>query len=260
MRHIHLAEVPSTNTYLRQLISEESNLEPFTIVTAEDQTTGRGQKGNHWESDAGKNITLSMLIRPKLSPQMTTFDLSIIAALATQKIIVEAIEGSADVKIKWPNDILIGERKIAGILIENEFSGSELENCIIGLGLNIAQEQFGTYRPEATSVALERRRSNLSPLPLDIREWHDLLVKRFVSEIEVMLDQMSTDLEGIRQEYHNHLYRKGIHGCHYRTAKGDNFTGTLQKVEPSGLLRITDDETQEDYLFAFKEVQFSFPE
>lgn len=259
MKHIHLPETSSTNTHLRELLSKNSDLESFTVITAHCQTAGRGQKGNHWESNPGENITLSMLIRPKLG-EATTFDLSIVAALATRDTIHRALDGQADVQVKWPNDILIEERKIAGILIENEFSGSNIECCIIGLGLNVSQMNFGHYSPEATSIAKERQHLGLTPIPKRIDEWMNELLHTFVDEIERRLTEMTDDLETLRSEYHEHLYRRGEKGCLYRTPEGKTFRGTLRRVDPSGILYITDDDSEESYHFAFKEVQFAFPE
>lgn len=257
MRHIHLLRTDSTNTYLRSLLSGGESVESYTIVTAHEQTAGRGQRGNHWESNPGENITLSILIRPEMG-RATTYDLSIVAALAASAIIADAVEHKAEVKIKWPNDILIEERKIAGILIENEFAGSEIDSCIIGLGLNVAQERYEIYHPEATSLALERKRVLLPALPMSLPAWQDHLLRHYVGEVERRLVQMQDDLTGLRAEYHDHLFRLGRCGCHYHTADGRPFAGTLLGVEPSGMLRVRDDESLEVRLFAFKEVQFSF--
>lgn len=259
MRHIHLLQTKSTNSYLKELLARDINLEDFTLVTTHDQTEGRGQKGNHWESNPGDNITLSLLIRPHLGAA-TTFDLSIVAALAVQAVVHHALEDKVNVQVKWPNDILIEERKIAGILIENEFSGSDIDCCIIGVGLNVAQEYFHTYRPEATSLALERGRIGLPPIPKGISAWQGELLEIFVSEVRRRIDQMSDHLIGLRDDYHSHLYRMNQKGGRYRTADGTSFEGTLLGVEPSGMLRIQDEASNEVYRFAFKEVQFIFPE
>lgn len=257
MRHIHLLRTESTNTYLRELLSKSPDSEAFTVITAHDQTAGRGQKGNHWESNRGENITLSMLIRPDMRGA-STFDLSIVAALAARTIIGKALEERAEVEVKWPNDILVSERKIAGILIENEFAGSDLECCIIGVGLNIGQEHFRPYQPTATSVVLERRVLGLIPTPMKLTEWLSCLTEAFVREVELRLRQMSDDVDSLRVEYHRHLYRMEQAGCSYRTVGGRTFRGTLLGVEPCGILRIKDDNTREVYRFAFKEVQFVF--
>ena len=257
MKHIHLLKTSSTNSYLKQLIASGKAIVDFTVVTTHEQTAGRGQRGNHWESNPGENITLSLLIRPQLG-NATTYDLSIVAALATRNVVLYALENRAEVQVKWPNDILIGSRKIAGILIENEFSGSDIEYCIIGVGLNVAQELYEDYRPQATSISLERSRLGLVKTPTHLSAWHGELINAFVHEVERRLDQMSQDLDKLRAEYMEHLFWRGESGRLYRTADGKTFEGTLLDVEPTGMLRIQDDTTKEIQRFAFKEVQFVF--
>ncbi|MEN6618910.1 MAG: biotin--[acetyl-CoA-carboxylase] ligase [Rikenellaceae bacterium] len=139
----------TNNEALRQIKTAND----FTTYAANFQTSGRGQKGNSWESAAGKNLTFSILIRPKLLKASDQFLVSQIVALGIVKYL-NAFDLSA--KIKWPNDIYVEDRKICGILIEHYLSGANLSASIIGIGLNLNQKEFASDAPNPTSMLLER--------------------------------------------------------------------------------------------------------
>ena len=142
MRRIHLAQVDSTNSYLRRRLAEEPELEEYTVVTATDQTAGRGQPGHRWEATAGQNLTMTLLLHPSdlMEEGGTLFDLNILTALAVREALLHELPPGAEVRVKWPNDLLVGGRKICGILIENSFSSSRLDASVVGIGVNVLQE------------------------------------------------------------------------------------------------------------------------
>jgi BirA family biotin operon repressor/biotin-[acetyl-CoA-carboxylase] ligase len=152
-RHIvELDTIPSTNTHAMQLIKDQKAVEG-TLVWAHFQSSGRGQAGNTWQSEKGENLTFSLVLHPSFLVAEQQFFLSKIASLAVLGALTELLPASQyDIRIKWPNDILVNGQKIAGILIENLLRGNYLQSSVIGLGLNVNQESFGELA-KATSLA-----------------------------------------------------------------------------------------------------------
>ena len=145
---IRLEETESTNSYLKQLLREK-HLEEGSIVVADYQTGGRGQRGNSWISAKGKNLLFSLLIYPKNVFAKDQFIISRIASLAIKNTLDRFTH---DICIKWPNDMYWKDKKIAGILIENDLKGNKIENTIIGIGLNLNQEIFPSELPNPVSL------------------------------------------------------------------------------------------------------------
>ena len=139
MHIIKLNAIDSTNSYLKNMV-EINNLENYTVVTAESQNAGRGQLGTVWESEYGKNLTFSMLVRVKGFKIEDQFYLSMAISLG----VLNALKPNVNnlLYVKWPNDILAEKDKLCGILIENVLSGSNIKHSIIGVGLNVNQDQF----------------------------------------------------------------------------------------------------------------------
>lgn len=140
-----LDQCPSTNTEL----SSRADLPHGYCIAARTQTAGRGQRGNTWEAEPGKNLTFSLLLRPDGLEARRQFELSMAVSLA----IVDTLEAyGIDARIKWPNDIYVGLKKLAGILIENRLSGSMIDRAIVGVGLNVNQEVFRSDAPNPVSM------------------------------------------------------------------------------------------------------------
>lgn len=247
MNLIHLSSTASTNTYLKELVEREPMTEAYTIVTTNDQTSGRGQKGNTWESNPGENLTISILLRPdmKAAPKARNFDLNIIAALAVRTVLAEHLTRSK-VQVKWPNDIMVGQKKIAGILIENEFEGSDLVYSIVGIGVNVNQEHFMDYPLPATSIKLEGGTDR------DVSD----ISKEIARAMRSMIEKLPASAEGYRDLYHQHLFRMNEPGQWYSLQDGTRFQGTLIQVEPDGKLVVQDDGTGQKNSYAFKEIRF----
>ncbi len=148
MQIIKLDATESTNTYLREL-SLTKNLKDFTIVTTRNQTSGRGQFNSKWESDEGKNLAISILKKNIEVPIDRLFLISICVSLGVLNGLKQL--GVPNLSVKWPNDILSGNFKIGGILIENMLSGTKIKQSIIGFGINVNQQEF-KYAPKAASM------------------------------------------------------------------------------------------------------------
>ncbi len=244
MNLIQLHEVASTNSYLRELLSSQPELPEYTLIDTFAQTNGRGQRGNSWESDAGHNVSCSLLIRPREIDY--PFDLNIIISLAIRDVLTSYLPAHK-IFVKWPNDLLINDRKVAGILIENEWLGTEWSYSIIGIGLNVCQTHFGDYRPQATSLKLEG-----AILPLAYAKWHNPLLTAITERLQQRRRELIENPEILRREYHNRLF--GIHERHlFSLPNGENFEGTIERVLQNGMLQV---QTPKGVgLFAFKEIR-----
>jgi BirA family transcriptional regulator, biotin operon repressor / biotin---[acetyl-CoA-carboxylase] ligase len=146
---IELLSVDSTNNYAANLF-KHGNPAEGTVILSQEQTHGRGQRGTVWQSHAGKDLTFSLLLRPNFLPLEHQFKLSQSVSLAIRDYLEEVTNKA--VTIKWPNDILVNGTKIAGILIENGISGQHLDWSTVGIGLNLNQARFESFR--ATSMLL----------------------------------------------------------------------------------------------------------
>ena len=148
---IEIDEVDSTNIHAQDLLKNQKVLEG-AIITANFQTKGRGQMGTSWYSEKGQNLLFSLIHTPTALPLEMQFYLSKVVALGIVSFLNEITITNA--KIKWPNDIYVGDKKVCGILIENNLRGYCLESSIVGIGLNVNQLDFGVYDDSATSLRL----------------------------------------------------------------------------------------------------------
>ena len=140
-RWIKLNDVSSTNSYISTLLSQESAIDPI-VVLADYQESGKGQGNHTWHSNRGENLLMSLLLFPAFLSASSQFCLSMVASLA----ITDTLDSlGIAAKIKWPNDILTKNGKIAGILIEHGISGKTISHSIIGIGLNLNQHAFPEF-------------------------------------------------------------------------------------------------------------------
>ena len=238
-----LREVDSTNNYLAALC-KDSLAKEFHTVVAESQTAGKGQRGNSWESEDGKNLTFSTVVFPTALKARDQFNLSMITALSILCVLNEYTEGFS---IKWPNDIYWKDQKIAGILIENELEGEYVTQSIIGIGLNVNQQVFLSNAPNPVSM-----RQILGPI-ISRKEILQKLLSNFTLAYEHLEDDFEEMAEETWKVYQSLLYRnKGFHT--YRDAKG-LFKAQIEQVEPDGHLCLRDEENQ-IRRYMFKEVTF----
>lgn len=231
---IKLAETDSTNTYLKAL-AETENLPEGTAVLADFQRSGRGQRGAQWESSAGKNILLSVLLLPVFLDVNEQFVLSQAIALAVHDFISFYLPGE-EIKIKWPNDILVNNKKISGILIENNLNGNKIKNTIAGIGININQENITL--PDATS---------LSQISGKIYALESVCSKLF-SFIEARYLQLRRGNEAqLRYEYLQKLYGYRQSNAYLDMDKNIEFAGIIKGVSVSGKLQLQVGEEIKEY-------------
>ena len=236
-------ETTSTNDYLAQLC-KESKAKEFYTVMAESQTKGKGQRGNSWESEAGKNLTFSIVLYPTALEVRKHFCLSMLTALACHEALSNYTDGFS---IKWPNDIYWKDKKIGGILIENELEGKYIVQSIIGIGLNINQEAFYSDAPNPVSL------KQIIGVDIKVQEVLMKVVHGIVGGYRQLETNFDITQQAIGTLYRKNLYRhKGLFP--YRDAAGE-FLAEYQEVEPDGHLILKDEEgTLRRY--AFKEVSF----
>lgn len=236
-------ETASTNDYLAQLCKKNKAKEFYTVV-AESQTNGKGQRGNTWESESGKNLTFSIVLYPTALEAKKQFILSMLAALSCHEALSDYTDGFS---IKWPNDIYWKDKKIGGILIENELEGKYITQSIIGIGLNINQEVFHSDAPNPISL------KQVIGTEVNLQEVLMKVVHAIVGGYRQLENNFDVTQHAISRLYHKYLYRRqGLFP--YRDAQGD-FWAEYQEVEPDGHL-ILKDEQGTLRRYAFKEVSF----
>ncbi len=148
MKILLLEETDSTNIYVSV---HADSLDDMTLVAAHSQTAGRGQRGNSWESEPGRNICATLFHRPAGVPARVQFAVSEATALGVADMLAHY---GIEARVKWPNDVYVGDRKICGILIENAVAGCDLLHCRIGIGLNVNQTVFRSDAPNPVSMAM----------------------------------------------------------------------------------------------------------
>jgi len=228
----------STNS---QMATIAPSLAHGDIVICHEQTAGRGQRGNSWESEPGRNLTFSLLLRPRRIEAPDAFLMSMAVSIGITEALRKLL--CQDVLIKWPNDIYVGDRKLAGILIENSFSGRKIGHAIIGIGLNVNQTVFRSDAPNPVSMA------ELSGHEYDLDEVLETVTGRIVAEVDAYESFPRTDL--LVEHYHNLLWRRqGIHRWHDCITDKD-ITAAIAHVSPTGHLTLA---TTPPRTYAFKEV------
>ena len=241
---IRLATVDSTNRYMRDNASElwsKHGESGFVVVTARHQTAGRGQRGNTWNSNAGENLLLSILVRPGEALEVKKqFILSQAIALAVHDAMKRY---GIDTRLKWPNDIYVGKRKLAGILMELDYSGTFVEQAIIGIGLNVNQDTFPAMDRVPVSMKMVLKKEFAVECVL-----HNVLDK-FKERYTQLCNSKS---DAIATEY-SHLLL-GIGEMRTFIDSQGEFTAMIEGVESDGhLLLKRNDGNMTRY--AFKEVE-----
>ncbi len=203
---IWLESVDSTNDEAKRHISDIDNL---SVLSALEQTAGRGQRGNSWTSAPGENLMFSIVLKSPALMAEDHFALNEITALSVADFLSTY---GIKAEIKWPNDIYVGDRKICGILIENSFRGNAISSSIIGIGLNINQRNFNVNLPNPTSMLLcmqnQDDRSSHTTESFDIKTCLEGFMNIFTSYYDRFLTT-SCDLSPLRQRYLDSLWRSG---------------------------------------------------
>ncbi|WP_338871155.1 biotin--[acetyl-CoA-carboxylase] ligase [Spirosoma sp. SC4-14] len=236
----YLPSCQSTNDEASTLIAEGDPTEG-TLVVTDNQTAGRGQRGNVWEAKSAQNLTFSLILKPSFLSATEQFWLNMAISLGIYDTLSSLI--GSDLRIKWPNDIYVGNRKLGGILIENILHGYSIAWSVAGIGLNINQTEF-TY-PTATSLQQE------APLP----ENYDLpgILSSLSEKIEARYLQLrANQRENVKVNYLQTLYRYQQEATF--ESNGETFRGSIAGVDALGRLAIA--VGGELRYFGFKEVSF----
>lgn len=233
-------EISSTNEYASQYLKKHKNCDKI-VIGAYSQYSGRGQRDNKWESQDYKNLTISILFKPSFVEAMSQFRISEIISLGVFDYLSVRTK---DVKIKWPNDIYINDKKIAGILIEHLIMGPSIASSICGLGLNINQEIFKSDAPNPVSL------KQITGEEYDIDNvLEDLLA--CIDRRYKMLEEGGAIL--LRRDYHSALYRRNEY--HMFKNESKTFEAKIVGVNEIGQL-VLEDKTGESTFYNFKEVAF----
>jgi BirA family biotin operon repressor/biotin-[acetyl-CoA-carboxylase] ligase len=236
---IYVPECHSTNTLASEVCQKTTVAEGTTVVT-DNQTKGRGQRGNTWFSEPNKNLTFSIILRPTFLKPVDQFNLTIAVSLSIHDFLSQLIQDS--VRIKWPNDILINDKKVCGMLIENSISGATLQQSIVGIGLNVNQLNFDV--DTATSMkSVSGREFNLSDT------LHLLL--HCIEKRYLQLRNEKTD--ALKSEYLQALYRKGE--LHNFIDSNGLFEGVIEGISAEGRLVILRNGIIK--MYSLKEVSFA---
>lgn len=233
-------ETDSTNT---QIINDKVLLKDKSAYAALFQSAGRGQRGNKWESKSGENLTFSVLFKPEWIPATEQFVVSQIITLAISDYMLEK---GIKVKIKWPNDIYVGDLKICGILMENTIKGDKLAYSVVGIGINLNQKEFCSDAPNPTSIALQTGRVFDTKGELEI-------VLRHISEYYDTLTQ--DDFPQIEKRYLDQLYRIGEMHKYIDCTTGKEFSGKIVGIDKTACIEI-EDASGKVRSFAFKEIKY----
>lgn len=225
----------STNSQAERLLKEK-NLAEGTVIFTSEQFSGRGQVGNSWFSDSNKNISISIILQPKLDFPKYQFALNQIVSLGIRDFIGTYLSNA---KIKWPNDIMIDNKKVAGVLIQNSISKKQISNSIVGIGINVNQDFFPVGLGKPTSMFLETEKQ------YDIKE----LLGHLFSNIEAWyLKLKSGKFKEIDDEYHKYLYLKNeLHL--FKDSKGDIFKGSIIGVSNDGRLNVKTSNGLKKFMF-----------
>ena len=236
---IQLPEVDSTNAYLRHYTPADE--EVMTVVTAEYQTSGRGQGTNTWHSNAGENLLYSVLTHPHGVAANRQFILSIAIALSVRDALRQHI---GDVEIKWPNDIYWHHHKLGGILIECSLKGHQVKDCIMGVGLNVNQKEFPDTLPNPISIY---------QVTLQSTDRNQLL-HNIICHLQAYLQEIAQGhYDAILESYLSSLYYR--QGYHIFTDDNGSFMARIINIDPFGHLLLKDDDGMMRR-YDFKEVQF----
>ncbi|RYJ37104.1 Biotin--acetyl-CoA-carboxylase ligase [Flavobacterium anhuiense] len=242
MKLIKLDAIDSTNDFLKALASQDE-LENFTTVTAENQTKGKGQVGGVWKTEAGKNLTMSVLIKDFLFSNEEVFNLSLIVSLSVAEVLKTL--NIPDICIKWPNDILSYNKKLVGILIENTLKSDGRIVSVAGIGINVNQTDF-TELPTASSMAV------IAGTSFNKEELAVLIVEKLKEKIQFW----DISAQTFWDDYFNFLFKIGVPTA-FRDNNNQDFMGIIQGVSPIGKLQVLleDDSIAE---FEIKEVKMLY--
>jgi BirA family biotin operon repressor/biotin-[acetyl-CoA-carboxylase] ligase len=243
MKYMLLEEVDSTNSYVAVHAAE---LEDMTMVIANTQTAGRGQRGNSWESDPGCNLTFTLFCRPKGVAPAEQFAISEASALA----VADTLAGyGVEARVKWPNDVYVDDRKISGILIEHSLQGGNIEHTRIGIGLNVNQPEFHSDAPNPVSIRMIIGHDS------DLGQCATRMYNALATRLEQAYSADSR--KALHREFIEKLWRGDGEFYPFRDRESSaRFMGRILNVEPTGFIHIESQDDQKEHIYAFKEIEF----
>jgi len=243
MSIIKLSAIDSTNDFLKDL-SRNQSVDNFTAVVAQKQTNGKGQMGATWQSEEGKNLIMSILIKDVLQNSDEIFHLNVAVALSILQVLEDF--NIPKLSVKWPNDIMSDHKKICGILIENSFKSDTKIESVVGIGLNVNQRKFDDL-PKASSMAV------VAENEFDL----DLILNKIIFQIKKNCSWiLSNQSDKLWQEYHKHLFKINVPMA-FEDANHNKFMGIIKGVSTDGRLQVLlDDNSVKN--FGIREFQILF--
>lgn len=224
MKLIKLNATDSTNDFIKQLAISQI-LENYTVVSAESQLKGRGQMGSTWTAESGKNLTFSIFLGNTLSSVDSIYNLNVAVALSILQVLKS--QNIPELKIKWPNDIMSANKKVGGILIENTIKNNNEIQSIIGIGLNVNQQNYEGL-PQASSLCLTTGQ---------FYDCEELLIKIIAQLKENVALITEKNSEVLWEKYHQFLYKKDIPSA-FENKSGFQFMGIIKQVIANGQLEV----------------------
>jgi len=242
---IQLDVTPSTNDYVKQLCDKQAVLDG-TVVYTTNQTAGRGQQGNTWQMEQNAGLALSYFLKPNFLPIEKQFYLNMAVSLAVREFCEHYT--ALEVAIKWPNDILINQKKVAGILIENTIQGSKIAQTVVGIGINIKQRKFSSDLAHATSLAIECGNENI-----------DFNIKSMLAVMSAYLEKYYLQLRQSNYQFLSKAYTTSL--WRYHQTQDFYKGGQLLRGEITGIYkdgRIEIDVNGKLQRYAMQEVKFIY--
>ena len=236
----HFDQLDSTNAYLQRMQTEQ-DIRGW-VVSADEQTAGKGMGSNGWESENGKNLTFSMALDMGFLPAERQFLLSETVALGIIEVLDKLLT-SEKLSIKWPNDIYYENQKLAGILINSTIKANMMDVSIVGIGLNINQVQFQDWPTHPISLKM------ITGKDYDLRP----ILEQIADSVYKKVDILKSEPNAIEEAYMQRLYR-------YRTWADYEVDGKVMRlfmtgIDAFGRLQLVDDKN-ESYCFDIKEIKF----
>ena len=214
--------IDSTNSKALQIASAQ-NAPEGSVIMANYQEKGRGQRGSDWQSNKGENLLMSVILYPSFLTPKKIFSLNQAIALAVYDTVAAHV--NEKINIKWPNDIMVNDKKIAGILIESSFRGEEIANSVIGVGMNVNQKSFDDFNLRVISLV------SITSQHFDL----NVLAKSLRNKIEFWYTSLKQgNFQLINEFYHGRLYR--LNEFSKYKIKNEEVLGTIRGVNETGKL------------------------
>lgn len=238
---VFMPECHSTNLELQRLMLQKGSTEG-TIVITQNQTAGRGQQGSIWVSEPGKNLTFSIGLKPNFITINHQFYLSIAISLGLYDCLLNFLP-DATIKIKWPNDVMVNDKKVCGILIENQIIGQRIDRSIVGIGLNVNQRFFSL--PHATSISIESEKS------FELNTVFSVLLEKIEARY---LQLKAAEFVKLKSAYEESLYCR--ESMHEFVIHNEIQHGIVIGITEEGKLKVRINDNIK--IFAFKEIIYAY--